>query len=117
MIREPQVNDYVIWDQGEYGIDEGWIYFVAEESEPKRGWPITQRYVTIEVGVRRKPECEYEKNNPHQNIHILVVCYEPQWKELKFVKRRKSRNDDSIIIEPTHHMYYNEAKQNTHRGQ
>ena len=21
---DPQVNDYVIWDQGEYGIDEGW---------------------------------------------------------------------------------------------
>ena len=31
---EPEVNDYVIWDQGEYGIDEGWVYFKAPEFEP-----------------------------------------------------------------------------------
>ena len=23
----PKVNDYVVWDQGEYGYNEGWVYF------------------------------------------------------------------------------------------
>ena len=23
---EPEVDDYVIWDRGEYGKDEGWVY-------------------------------------------------------------------------------------------
>ena len=27
----PKVNDYVIWDRGEYGRDEGWVYFYSEE--------------------------------------------------------------------------------------
>ena len=22
---DPQVNDYVIWDKGKYGRDEGWV--------------------------------------------------------------------------------------------
>ena len=113
----PQVNDYVIWNQGKYGIDQGWVYFVAPHTEPKRGFPETQRYITIETGIRRKPECQYEKNNPHKHIHILVVCYEPQWGELQFVKRRKSKNDDSIVMESNQHLFYNEPKQNTHRGQ
>ena len=38
----PKVNDYVIWDKGQYGIDEGWVYFFSEE------------YITIETGVRPK---------------------------------------------------------------
>ncbi len=28
---EPEVDDYVIWDRGEYGIDEGWVYFKGDE--------------------------------------------------------------------------------------
>ena len=39
----PKVNDYVIWDKGEYGKDEGWVYFCDEE------------YITIETHVRPKP--------------------------------------------------------------
>ena len=39
----PKVNDYVVWDKGEYGKDEGWGYFFCEE------------YITIETGVRPKP--------------------------------------------------------------
>ncbi len=27
---DPQVNDYVIWDRGEYGKDEGWVYFKGD---------------------------------------------------------------------------------------
>ena len=75
---EPQVNDYVIWDKGEYGIDEGWVYFYSEE------------YITIETGVRPKPQCEYSKNDPHKYIHTLLLCCENSWHELKFVKRREA---------------------------
>ena len=28
---EPEVDDYVIWDRGEYGRDEGWVYFKGDE--------------------------------------------------------------------------------------
>ena len=27
----PKVNDYVVWDRGKYGIDEGWVYFYDDE--------------------------------------------------------------------------------------
>ena len=43
----PKVNDYVVWDQGDYGYNEGWVYFVDEE------------YITIEVGVKPRPPCQY----------------------------------------------------------
>ena len=39
---EPEVDDYVIWDRGEYGIDEGWVYFMGDpvdnELRVKHGW-------------------------------------------------------------------------------
>ena len=39
---EPEVDDYVIWDRGEYGKDEGWVYFkgdeVDNEKRVKFGW-------------------------------------------------------------------------------
>ena len=31
---DPQVNDYVIWDRGEYGKDEGWVYFCLLYTSP-----------------------------------------------------------------------------------
>ena len=35
---EPEVDDYVIWDQGVNGIDEGWVYFKCDtESHNLRG--------------------------------------------------------------------------------
>ena len=38
----PKVNDYVIWDKGEYGKDEGWVYFFCDE------------YITIETSLKTK---------------------------------------------------------------
>ena len=75
----PKVNDYVIWDKGEYGIDEGWVYFFCDE------------YITIETGVRPKPHCKYDKNSKHAKIHTLLVCHSEFWQELKYVKRRESK--------------------------
>ena len=73
---KPRVNDYVIWDKGEYGSDEGWVYFVDEE------------YITIETGVKPKPKDEYEKHPRHRMIHTLLLCPFQFWCQLKYVKSR-----------------------------
>ena len=75
----PKVNDYVIWDKGEYGKDEGWVYFYGEE------------YITIETGVKPRPDAECE-GSKHQFIHTLLLCHAPFWKELEYVKSRKSQH-------------------------
>ena len=72
----PQVNDYVIWDKGEYGKDEGWVYFKDEE------------YITIETNVKRKPPDDYCKNPMHKMIHTLLLCHSQYWKDLQYVKSR-----------------------------
>ena len=83
MTYKPKVNDYVIWER--HGLkDEGWVYFVSQETEDKRGFTKTHRYLTIETGIRQKPECQYDKNNPHKYVHILLCCYESQWHELRY---------------------------------
>ena len=102
MSYDPQVNDYVIWKTEVGQVHKGWIYFKGEPPVHKRGWKKQVNYVTIELGVKRKPECQYEKNNPHKNVHILLCCYEHQWPELRYVKRRKSKYDDTepdVIID------------------
>ena len=72
----PKVNDYVIWDKGEYGSDEGWVYFYSEE------------YITIETSVKPKPLDQYSKNDRHKMIHTLLLCPAHCWKELQYVKSR-----------------------------
>ena len=116
MTYNPQVNDYVIWERNGLKV-EGWVYFITEPTEQKKGFPSSSQYLTIEVGVKRKPECQYDKRNHHKYIHILLLCYENQWKELRFVKKRKSRYDDSIVMESKESEYGITARQNSHRGQ
>ena len=72
----PKVNDYVIWDKGEYGSDEGWVYFFGEE------------YITIETGVKPKPKDQYSMNDRHKMIHTLLLCHASHWNELQYVKSR-----------------------------
>ena len=74
----PKVNDYVIWDKGEYGSDEGWVYFFCDE------------YITIETSVRPKPKetLDCKSSNHHKMIHSLLLCYASHWKDLKYVKSR-----------------------------
>ena len=85
---EPEVNDYVIWDKGQYGIDEGWVYFKCPPMEENKGFNPPPRYITIETGVKPKPKDEYEKNPRHKMIHTLLLCYEGDWKDLKYVRSR-----------------------------
>ena len=86
---EPEVNDYVVWTTELGMVHEGWVYFKADPTIEKRGWRKPQRYITIELGVKEKPD--YNEDNPHKYVHVLLCCYEPQWNELKFVKKRKNR--------------------------
>ena len=75
----PKVNDYVIWDKGEYGKDEGWVYFYGEE------------YITIETSVKPKPKDQYAKNERHKYIHTLLLCGKQFWCQLEYVKSRPSQ--------------------------
>jgi hypothetical protein len=70
----PQVDDYVKW---KHNI-EGWVYFKCKE------------YITIEMMVRPKSKENYDASSIHRNERLLVICYQKDWKELKYVK---SRND------------------------
>jgi len=76
MTYEPQINDYVVWNNGK-GV-EGWVYFKGKE------------YITIEVSVRPKDTENYQACSIHANERLLVVCYPEQWNELEYVKSRES---------------------------
>ena len=78
MTYKPQVNDYVEWTKDV----EGWIYFRDDE------------YVTIEHIVRPKDTENYHACPIHANERLLVVCYKEDWKQLKYVKSRKSRYEE-----------------------
>lgn len=79
MSYSPNVNDYVKWTKEV----EGWVYFKDIE------------YITIEYVVRPKDEVNYECCPIHANERLLVVCYSDQWKELEYVKSRKSRYEET----------------------
>ncbi len=70
----PEVNDYVKWKEH----IEGWVYFKDNQ------------YITIEMSVRPKPLEDYQNSSIHRNQRVLAVCYKNQWKELEYVKSRKS---------------------------
>ncbi len=94
---EPEVNDYVIWERETWvGIttDQGWVYFKGDPVEPKKGFSDQARYITIEKHCYDKPAelLECKTKNPHRKIHCLLLCYETDWKDLKFVRRRESKN-------------------------
>ena len=102
----PQVGDYVVWERESWtGImrDEGWVYFVGDPVEPKKGFPTPVRYITIETGVKPKPYCEFEKNPKHKFIHTLLLCYESNWSELKYIKNR--REDNTSTYKSQEHRY------------
>ena len=92
---EPEVDDYVIWTTELGMVHEGWVYFkgdkVDNEKRVKDGWKPVARYITIETAIRPKPECQYSKNDPHKYIHTLLLCYDSCWDQLKFVKKRNTR--------------------------
>ena len=93
---EPEVDDYVVWERPSGDTDEGWVYFkgdpVDNELRIKQGWNPVARYITIETGIRPKPQCQYSKNDPHKYIHTLLLCYDSDWHQLKFIKKRDGKH-------------------------
>lgn len=70
----PQVNDFVKWNK----VIEGWVYFKCDE------------YITIEHSVRPKDKVNYRACSIHANERLLVVCYNEDWNQLKYIKSRTS---------------------------
>ena len=92
---EPEVDDYVVWERESWtGImrDEGWVYFKGDKVEPRKGFTTNPRYITIETGVRDKPKEQLDSGSKlHNKVHTLLLCYESQWKDLKFIKKRETK--------------------------
>ena len=92
----PQVNDYVIWTTELGQVHQGWVYFVASESEEKRGWKKPERYFSLEIATKPRPQCDLTKFF-HKRIHVCLCCYEQSWNQVKLIKKRKSKHNDTII--------------------
>ena len=112
---EPEVNDYVIWERPNGDIDEGWVYCktdpVDNEKRIKDGWKPLSQYITIETSVRPKPNHYYSsgKEMVHKYIHTLLICNRENWNQLKFVKRRNSK-------ECQHYSQYDDVHGNEDRS-
>jgi len=107
---EPQVDDYVVWERPNGDWEEGWVYFkgdpVDNEKRIKDGWKVLSRYITLETGVRDKPDCMYSSGKPmaHKKIHTLLLCNEECWHELRYIRHRKTR-------EVLHYSQYDEVNE------
>lgn len=95
----PEVGDYVIWDRPNGDIESGWVYFKGDPVDngrrSKEGWKPISQYITIETGVREKPECYYTSGKPmrHKMIHTLLLCNRDCWNQLRYVKNRRTNNE------------------------
>ena len=52
---EPQVDDYVKWTTSLGMVHEGWVYFKCDYTPKKKGFPHSEHYITIELGVNDMP--------------------------------------------------------------
>ena len=101
---DPQVNDYVRWTTELGMIHEGWVYFKADVSAPKKGWITPARYISIEIATKPRPQCNVS-TFLHKRIHVCLCCYESNWHELEFIRRRVSKQDDSTPDELSYGAY------------
>ena len=79
---EPEVNDYVIWTKNN-SEEKGWVYFKSEE------------YITLETGIKPRPDCEHSRNPRHKYIHTLLLCFPKDFQDLKYVKSRHNCKSQS----------------------
>ena len=92
---EPQVDDYVKWTTELGHVHEGGVYFKCDYTPKKKGFHQTEHYITIELGVRNKPE-EETKKSLHKKNHVLLLCYHYQWHQLEYVTNRRDNIDVQI---------------------
>ena len=90
---EPQVDDYVVWERPTGDIDEGWVYHkgdgVDNEKRINDGCKPLSQYITIETSIKPKPNHMY--GDKHKYIHTLLICNKENWHQLKFIKKRNSK--------------------------
>ena len=91
----PQVNDYVVWTTELGQVHKGWVYFVADKAEQKKGWKTPSRYFSLEIATKPRKQCDLS-TFLHKRIHVCLCCYESNWHEVKLVKKRKNKHDDTI---------------------
>ena len=76
---EPQVNDYVKWTTALGMVHEGWVYYKTSQVDntlrEKEGWRSLQRYITIEIATKPRPQCDLS-TFLHKRIHVCQCCYE-----------------------------------------
>ena len=89
MTYDPKVDDYVRWNRPNGDTEEGWVYFKCPPMEKKKGFTEPSEYITIEVGVKPRPDCEYSRNYKHKKIHTLLLCYKQDWDQLEYIKNRR----------------------------
>ena len=89
---EPQVDDYVRWTTALGMVHEGWVYFKCDPTPKKRGFPQTEHYITIELGVRDM-QPEQARTSLHKKNHVLMLCYHFNWHELEYIKNRRESAD------------------------
>ena len=70
---EPQVDDYVRWTTALGMVHEGWVYFKGDPTPKKRGFPKSEHYITIELGVRDMPP-QQAKTSLHKKLHVLCCA-------------------------------------------
>ena len=93
---EPEVNDYVILINSEgKETDKGWVYFKCPELPPDFNNKEHPWYLTLETSIKPKPVCETEaqlegkiKRNRHKYIHTLLLVYQSDWCNLKYIHSR-----------------------------
>ena len=71
---EPQVDDYVKWTTDLGMVHEGWVYFKCDYTPKKKGFPHSEHYITIELGVKDMPP-EQQRTSLHKKNHVLLLCY------------------------------------------
>ena len=81
----PKVNDYVKWTDSLGKVIEGWIYFFCSE------------YITIEIGVRDKCDENIKDCPIHKKTHCLVLCFNENWNQLEYIKRRDCKTCDPVL--------------------
>ena len=112
---DPQVNDYVRWTTALGMVHEGWVYFKGtpdnNESRVKNKWVATSNYITIEIATKPRRQCDIS-TFLHKRIHVCLCCYEDNWNELEFIRRRISKQDDR---DPDAEISYGAYKSQQHR--
>ena len=106
----PQLNDYVKWTTELGMVHEGWVYYVASPIESKKGWKTPSRYITIEIATKPRKKCDLTTFF-HKRIHVCLCCYESNWHELEFIRRRVSKQDDSNPDQLSYGAYKSQQQQ------